>query len=308
MSGSTLSRVDGAAALPLEATGWRATLTDYYELTKPRIIVLLLITTLAAMIMAARGLPNPLTVVLTLIGGALAAASAGAFNCVYDADIDRKMKRTMSRPVARGAISPDHALAFAMVLGAVSFLLLNYLVNPLAAWLSLAGNAYYVFVYTMWLKRSTPQNIVIGGLAGSIPPLVGWAAVSGTIGWPALALFVLIFLWTPPHFWALALMTNIDYDKAGIPMLPNVYGVERTKRDILIYTIVLFAFGIALVPLHVFGWIFLVAAIALGGRFLYDAIRLLGDDTKNAARRMFKFSLVYLALMCTAMVVDRILG
>jgi protoheme IX farnesyltransferase len=307
MSGSTLSRVDGAA-LPLQATGWRATLTDYYELTKPRIIVLLLITTLASMIMAARGLPNPLTVVLTLVGGALAAASAGTFNCVYDADIDRKMKRTMSRPVARGAIAPDHALAFAMVLGAVSFLMLNYLVNPLAAWLSLAGNAYYVFVYTMWLKRSTPQNIVIGGLAGSIPPLVGWAAVTGTLGWPALALFVLIFLWTPPHFWALALMTNIDYDKAGIPMLPNVHGVERTKRDMLIYTIALFVFGVALVPLHVFGWIFLVAAIALGGRFLYDAIRLMRDDTKTYARRMFKFSLVYLALMCTAMVLDRIVG
>jgi protoheme IX farnesyltransferase len=302
---STLSRVEGTA-LPLAAPGWRATLNDYYELTKPRIIVLLLITTVAAMVMAARGVPPLMTAVWTLVGGAFAAASAGAFNCVYDADIDRKMRRTMSRPVARGAMSPNAALAFAIILGATSFLLLNYLVNPVAAWLSLAGNAYYVFVYTMWLKRTTAQNIVIGGLAGSIPPLVGWAAVTGSIGAPAVALFVLVFLWTPPHFWALALMTNIDYDKAGIPMMPNVHGVERTKREILIYTIVLFAFSVALVPLHVMGPIFLIAAIALNARFLYDAIKLLRDDTKRYARSMFKYSLVYLAAMCLFMVVDRI--
>jgi protoheme IX farnesyltransferase len=304
---STLSRVDGTA-LPLAAPGWRATLTDYYELTKPRIIILLLITTVAAMVMAARGIPPLATMAWTLIGGAFAAASAGAFNCVYDADIDRKMRRTLSRPVPRGAISPNAALTFAMVLGAVSFLMLNYLVNPVAAWLSLAGNAYYVFVYTMWLKRSTAQNIVIGGLAGSIPPLVGWAAVTGSVGAPALALFALVFLWTPPHFWALALMTNIDYDKAGIPMMPNVHGVARTKREILIYTIVLFAFCVALVPLHVMGPIFLVGAIAFNGRFLYDAIKLLGDDTKRYARSMFKYSLVYLAAMCVLMVVDRIIS
>jgi protoheme IX farnesyltransferase len=302
---STLSRVDGTA-LPLAAPGWRATLNDYYELTKPRIIVLLLITTVAAMLMAARGIPPLMTMVWTLVGGAFAAASAGAFNCVYDADIDRKMRRTMSRPVARGAMSPNAALAFAMVLGAISFLLLNFLVNPVAAWLSLAGNAYYVFVYTMWLKRSTAQNIVIGGLAGSIPPLVGWAAVTGSIGAPAVALFVLVFLWTPPHFWALALMTNIDYDKAGIPMMPNVHGVERTKREMLLYTIALFVFSIALVPLHVMGPIFLVASLLLNARFLYDAIKLLRDDTKRYARRMFKYSLLYLAAMCLFMVVDRI--
>jgi protoheme IX farnesyltransferase len=212
----------------------------------------------------------------------------------------------MSRPVARGAMSPNTALIFGMTLGAVSFLVLNYLVNPVAAWLSLAGNAYYVFVYTMWLKRSTAQNIVIGGLAGSIPPLVGWAAVTGSIGAPAVALFILVFLWTPPHFWALALMTNIDYDKAGIPMMPNVHGVERTKREILIYTIALFAFSLALVPLHVMGPIFLVAALLLNARFLYDAIKLLRDDTKRYARRMFKYSLLYLAAMCLFMVVDRI--
>jgi heme o synthase len=302
---STISRVEGAAK-PIAHTGWRATFDDYVELTKPRIIVLLLITTIATMIMASRGIPPLALTFWTLLGGALAAASAGAFNCVYDSDIDTKMKRTMGRPVPRGAITPNRALAFAMVLGATSFLLLNYLVNPLAAWLSLGGNAYYVFVYTMWLKRTTPQNIVIGGFAGSIPPLVGWAACTGTLGWPAIALAVLIFLWTPPHFWALSLMTELDYDKAGIPMMPNVHGVARTKREMLIYTIILFVFCIALVPLHVFGPIFLAAAVIVGGWFLYDAINVLRNDSQLLARGMFKFSLVYLALMCLAAVIDRV--
>jgi protoheme IX farnesyltransferase len=302
---STLSRVEGAQS-GLARTGWRATFDDYLELTKPRIIVLLLITTLAAMIMAARGIPPLALTFWTLLGGALAAASAGAFNCVYDTDIDAKMRRTMERPLPRGAISPNRALAFAMVLGAGSFLLLNYLVNPLAAWLSLGGNAYYVFVYTMWLKRSTSQNIVIGGFAGSIPPLVGWAAVTGTIGSPAVALAVLIFLWTPPHFWALALMTETDYHKAGIPMMPNVHGVARTKREMLVYTVILFAFCIALVPLHVMGPIFLAAALIVGGWFLYDAVRVLRSDSQLLARGMFKFSLMYLALMCLAAVIDRV--
>lgn len=302
---STLSRVEGAAA-PITHRGWRAVVDDYYELVKPRIIMLLLITTVAAMVMAARGIPPLALTFWTLLGGALAAASAGAFNCVYDADIDAKMKRTMSRPVPRGTIAPNRALAFAMVLGVVSFLILNYFVNPLAAWLSLGGNAYYVFVYTMWLKRSTSQNIVIGGAAGSIPPLVGWAAVTGTLGWPAIALAVLIFLWTPPHFWALALMTETDYEKAGIPMLPNVHGVARTKRDMLIYTIVLFVFCIALIPLHVMGPIFLAAALIVGGWFLYDAINVLRTDSRLVARGMFKLSLMYLALMCLAAVIDRV--
>jgi protoheme IX farnesyltransferase len=303
---STLSRVD-AAPLPFTALGWRVTLGDYLDLTKPRIIVLLLITTLAAMIMAARGLPPLAVTAWALIGGALAAASAGAFNCVYDADIDGKMKRTMRRPLPRGAIAPKRALAFAIVLGAGSFLLLYFLVNPLAAWLSLGGNAYYVFVYTMCLKRRTPLNIVIGGAAGSIPPLVGWAAVTGTIGAPALALAVMIFLWTPPHFWALALMTETDYEKAGIPMLPNVHGATRTKREMLAYTIALFVFCLALVPSHVMGPIFLAAALLVGGWFLYDAIRVLCSDSPLLARGMFKFSLVYLALMCLAAVIDRVI-
>jgi len=302
---STLSRVDGTAPPPVR-TGWRATVDDYVALTKPRIIVLLLITTLAAMVMAARGLPPLALTCWTLVGGAFAAGSAGAFNCVYDSDIDRLMKRTMGRPLPRGAISPERALLFALILGVGSFLLLRDLVNPLAAWLSLGGNAYYVLVYTMLLKRRTPQNIVIGGLAGSVPPLVGWAAVTGGIGAPAIALAILIFLWTPPHSWALALMTETDYDKAGIPMLPNVHGELRTKREILAYTSLLFAFCIALVPLHVMGPIFLAAALVVGGWFLYQAILVLRSDSPLLARAMFRFSLLYLALMCLAAVVDRV--
>jgi protoheme IX farnesyltransferase len=302
---STLSRVDGTA-LPQTRTGWRETIDVYVELTKPRIIQLLLITTAAAMVMAARGVPPLALTFWTLLGGALSAASAGVFNCVYDTDIDGLMRRTSSRPLPRGAITPNRALAFAMMLGIGAFLILNYLVNPLAAWLSLAGNAYYVFVYTMWLKRSTTQNIVIGGAAGSIPPLVGWAAVTGTIGAPAVALAVLIFLWTPPHFWALALMTETDYGKAGVPMLPNVHGVARTQREIFIYAVVLFAFCVALTPLHVMGPLWLVAALTVGGKFLYDAFRVLLSGERPYARALFKFSLLYLALMCLAAVVDRV--
>lgn len=298
---STLARVDGVARPPRKGI-----LSDYYELTKPRIIYLLLVTTFAAMMMAQRGLPPLALCFWTLFGGAMAAASAGAFNCVYDRDIDRLMNRTMNRPVAAGRISARSALIFATVLGVLSFAILYRFANPLAAWLSLAGNAYYVLVYTMWLKRSTPLNIVIGGAAGAVPPLVGWAAVTGHMGAPALGLFALIFLWTPPHFWALALMTNVDYDKANIPMFPNVYGEGRTKREIVIYSIVLVVMSLALYPLHILGALYFVAAAVLGGVFLLDAWRLIGDATKLHARALFKYSLVYLALMCVAMVADRI--
>jgi protoheme IX farnesyltransferase len=304
---STLSRVDGAAQ-PARAAGWRGVVGDYYELTKPRIIFLLLVTTFAAMMMAARGLPPLWLTLVTLVGGALASASAGAFNCVWDRDIDRLMKRTMGRPVAAERISIVQALVFAVVTGAIAFALLYDFANPLAAWLSLAGNAFYVFIYTMWLKRRTSMNIVIGGAAGAIPPLVGWAAVTGHVAWPAVALFGLVFLWTPPHFWALALMTNIDYDKANIPMLPNVRGVEHTKVEIFAYTLVMVGASLALWPLHVLGPCYTGAAFVLGVPFVYYAWRLQGDPTKRYARSIFKYSLVYLALMCVAMVADRIIS
>jgi protoheme IX farnesyltransferase len=303
---STLSRVDGIAA-PLALTGPRAVFNDYFELTKPRIIYLLLITTFAAMMMAQRGIPPAWLTLCTLVGGALASASAGAFNCVWDRDIDRLMRRTQSRPVAAGRIGVRGALTFGVVAGCVSFALFWAFVNPLAAWLALGGNAFYVLVYTMWLKRRTPLNIVIGGAAGALPPLVGWAAVTGTLGWPAVGLFLLIFLWTPPHFWALALMTNIDYDKANIPMLPNVAGVARTKHEIFVYSLVLVAMSLALYPLHVMGPCYFGAAAILGGVFLYDAWKLIDDPNKRRSRALFKYSLLYLALMCVAMVADRII-
>jgi len=300
---SALSRVDGALS---DATR-PSVLKDYYELTKPRIIVLLLITTLAAMVMAARGVPPLGLTLCTLVGGALAAASAGAFNCVIDRDIDRIMKRTMSRPIPQGRVTPLAATVFASTLGIGSFALLYAYVNPLAAWLSLAGNLFYVVVYTLWLKRTTTLNIVIGGAAGAVPPLVGWAAVTHQIGAPAIALFALVFLWTPPHFWALALMTETDYHKASIPMLPNVRGVARTKIEILVYSIILVAASLALTPLHIMGpWYFISAAI-LGAIFIIDAGKLLYGETKPLARILFSYSLLYLALMCLAMVLDRIL-
>ncbi len=303
---STLARLDGKA--PTVHAGLRGTLVDYYELTKPRIMYLLLVTTFAAMVMAARGLPPLGLALLTLLGGALAAGSAGAFNCVIDRDIDRLMTRTLDRPIAAGRISPIAGAIFAAVLGIVSFVVLFRFVNPLAAWLSLGGNAYYVLIYTLWLKRTTTLNIVIGGAAGAVPPLVGWAAIAHTVGAPAIGLFALIFLWTPPHFWALALMANTDYHKANVPMLPNVRGAARTKKEIFIYTLVLVAMSLALTPLHVMGlWYFVPAAI-LGGVFVYDAWRMLDGPTKPLARITFKYSLLYLALMCAAMVADRIIG
>ncbi|MBV9440382.1 MAG: protoheme IX farnesyltransferase [Candidatus Eremiobacteraeota bacterium] len=301
---STLSRVDGGP-LP-RSRGPRAVLEDYLELTKPRIIVLLLITTLAAMVMAARGIPNLALVFWTLLGGALSAGSAGALNCVWDRDIDRLMTRTRHRPVARGAIAPRDALIFAALAQSVGFALLYTLVNPLAAWLSLGGNVYYVVIYTMWLKRSTPLNIVIGGAAGAVPPLVGWAAVTHQLGSPAFALFAVIFLWTPPHFWALALMTNTDYDRAGIPMLPNVKGIPRTKREIVVYSLILVGVSLAFFPLHVLGPCYGGCALILGSVFLWDAWKVNGDPTKRRARVLFKYSLLYLALMCAAMVLDRV--
>jgi protoheme IX farnesyltransferase len=289
-------------------TGAIGSIRDYYELSKPRIIVLLLITTAAAMVMAARGVPPLHIAAWTLLAGALAAASAGALNCVYDADIDALMDRTRHRPIPAGRISSRRALIYAILCGTISFAIFYWLVNPLAAWLSLAGNAYYVAVYTMWLKRLTPLNIVIGGAAGAVPPLVGWAAVTHAIGGPALGLFALIFLWTPPHFWSLSLVVETEYAKAKIPMLPNVSGEERTKREIVYYAILLVAASLALYPLHVMGALYLAGAAVLGGIFLLDAVRTWRDSSTASARVLFRFSLLYLALMCAVMVVDRIIA
>jgi protoheme IX farnesyltransferase len=303
-----MSDVRAALGLSRPVNAVKATLADYYELSKPRIVYLLLITTVAAMIMASRGIPPLPLLFWTVLGGGLAAASAGAFNCVYDGDIDRLMRRTAMRPVPLGRISPRDGILYAAAIGAISLVILYVFVNPLAAWIALAGNVYYVLIYTIWLKRITPLNIVIGGAAGAVPPLVGWAAVTHQIGGPALGLFALIFLWTPPHFWALALMTENDYAKANVPMLPNVSGPERTKREIVYYSILLVAASLALYPLHVMGLLYFVAAAVLGGIFLFDAFQTWRVGTNVAARRLFKYSLLYLALMCLTMVIDRIVA
>jgi heme o synthase len=280
---------------------------DYYELGKPRIMYLLLITTIAAMIMAQRGMPSLSVLAWTILGGALAAMSAGTLNCVYDMDIDRLMRRTSARPLPAGRISVFAATTHACLIGAISFAIFYLRVNHLAAWLSLAGNVYYVVIYTMLLKRRTPQNIVIGGAAGAIPPLVGWAAITHGVGGAALGLFGIIFLWTPPHFWSLALMTETDYHKANIPMLPNVYGNDRTTLEILIYTVVLAAFSLMLYyPLHIMGPAYFWGAALLGTIFIRKAMAVRRDTGNLPARKLFLFSLLYLALMCVLMVIDRV--
>jgi protoheme IX farnesyltransferase len=281
---------------------------DYVMLMKPRIILLLLVTTLAAMLIAAREVspPQPLwyLALVTLLGGTLSSGGAGALNQYLDRDIDQLMQRTRRRPVPSGRIAPMHALIFGMVLSVAAVVLLWFAVNPLSALLACAGNLFYVIVYTGWLKRATPQNIVIGGAAGAVPPLVGWAAVTGSLSWAAILLFGIVFCWTPPHFWALSLYSREDYRRAGVPMLPVVVGPERTSRAILFYTCMLVACTLLLYLTHAMGHIYLVAAVLLGGWFVWLAVRLLGN--RRLARPMFLYSLAYLALLYAAMVLDRL--
>jgi heme o synthase len=279
---------------------------DYLTLTKPRIMSLLLVTGAAGMFVGAQGAPSSSLFVLTMTGLALACGGASALNHVLDRDIDALMgSRTRARPVAAGRISPAQALEFGIVLSALSFSLLASTVNVLTAGLALVGNLFYVVVYTRWLKRSTPQNIVIGGAAGAVPPLVGFAAVTGSLALPALWLFLIVFLWTPPHFWALALMIKNAYAAAGIPMLPVVRGDRETARQIVLYTLGLVAFtvvvGIWLGPLYT------VAAVALGAVFVALALLLRRDLTRARAQVLFHYSLVYLALLFVAAAVDPVL-
>jgi heme o synthase len=283
----------------------RKTIVDYYGLTKPGVMSLLLFTTFTAMMMAAGGMPSWRLALLTLVGGALASASSASINMYFDRDIDALMKRTKLRPIPSGRVSPRAALAFGIVLGIIAFAELASTVNVLAAALSAAGILYYVFIYTVWLKRSTPQNIVIGGAAGSIPPLVGWAAVTGHVGLTALLLFAIIFVWTPPHFWALALLKTEEYKRVGIPMLPAVYGEAATKRQILIYTVVLAALTLVLVPLHLMGVVYLGSAILLDAAFFAFAVWVARAGTPKSEALMYRFSMLYLALLFVAMAVDR---
>jgi heme o synthase len=285
----------------------RETMVTYFRLTKPRIILLLLVTTVPAMVLAARGLPSPWLVLTTLAGGTLAAGSANAINCYLDRDIDEVMRRTRRRPLPAHQVSPERALRFGYVLGAVSFLFLSVAVNVLAASLALSAIAFYVFVYTLWLKRTTTQNIVIGGAAGAVPALVGWAAVTGSVGLPAWVLFAIVFVWTPPHFWALALRYRADYAAAGIPMLPVVRGAEETRRQILQYSLALFATTLVLYPVGHMGPVYLSTAVVLGGLFVYRALRLWRERTPALAMRLFTFSIVYLALLFVAVAADAVL-
>ena len=242
----------------------RDTVTAYVRLTKPRIVVLLLITTVPAMILAAEGMPSPWLILATLVGGALAAGSANAINMYLDRDIDEIMRRTRQRPLPAHAVTPEHALRFGFVLGAIAFFFLAVAVNVLAAVLALSAIAFYVFVYTMWLKRTTTQNIVIGGAAGAVPALVGWAAVTGTLAAPAVVLFAIVFVWTPPHFWALAMRFSGDYAAAGVPMLPVVRGEDETRRQIFLYSLVLFATTLVLVPIGHMGPVYPAPPCVLG--------------------------------------------
>ena len=301
---ATTSRPGDASTEPepgpeKSATGERPSLRDsvtaYYRLTKPRIVLLLLITTVPAMLLAAEGLPSPWLILATLAGGALAAGSANAINMYLDRDIDAIMRRTRQRPLPAHAIAPEHALRFGFVLGAFAFYFLAVAVNVLAAVLALSAIAFYVFVYTMWLKRTTAQNIVIGGAAGAVPALVGWAAVTGGLAWPAIVLFAIVFVWTPPHFWALAMRFSGDYAAAGVPMLPVVRGEDETRRQILLYSLVLFATTLVLVPVGHMGPIYTGAAVLLGGSFVYRSLLVWRSADDARTRRLFSFSILYLA-------------
>lgn len=279
---------------------------SYYQLTKPRIIPLLLITTAGSMWIAGAGKVNPLLLLVTLTGGTLAAASAQTINCIYDRDIDYDMERTRHRPLPSGKIQPRDALIFAIALGILSFSLLTVFANLLAAMLAMSGIGFYVLVYTHWLKRTSTQNIVIGGAAGAIPALVGWAAVTGTLSWVAWLLFAIVFVWTPPHFWALALMIRDDYAKVGIPMLPVVAGNEATVRQIWFYTLILIPTTLLLVyPFHATGVVYGAIALALGILFILKAWRLLHNpDDRAIAKDLFLYSISYMMLLCLSMVID----
>jgi heme o synthase len=280
---------------------------DYVALTKPRIIVLLLITTLAAMLVADPGGPPLATVLWTMLGGYLAAGGAGAINHYLDREVDARMARTRRRPLVSGRIEPWHGLAFGIALGIAAVAQLSLTVNGLAAALAAAGLLGYVFVYTLWLKPRTPQNIVLGGAAGAVPPLVGWAAATGGLSLDALWLFAIVFVWTPPHFWALSLLIKDDYARTGVPMLPVVRGEQATRRQILAYSLLLVALTALPAASGLFGVPYLVAALALGAGFIALAALLVRRPSRAAARRLYLSSLLYLALLFVSMAADRML-
>jgi protoheme IX farnesyltransferase len=308
---AALSRGAAAASLTpvMQFPDFRAalaTMNEYVALTKPGILTLLLATTLGGMLAGAAGFPPVWAIVATLVGGALAAGGANVLNCYIDRDIDALMSRTKQRGTVTGKISPHAALIFGLTLSVSAILLLGFAVNWLAAGLALLGNVYYVLVYTKWLKRRTPQNIVIGGAAGAMPPMVGWAAATGSISVAAVLMFAIIYYWTPPHFWALALLKQGEYGRASVPMLPNVRGEEETRWQVLLYTLMLAAVALMLVPFGM-GWIYLIGAVIFNGIFIWYAVKLYRSPSKALARRTFFYSLWYLAFIFAAMVADRMI-
>ncbi|NTU81535.1 MAG: protoheme IX farnesyltransferase [Chloroflexales bacterium] len=280
-------------------------LSDYISLTKPKVISLLLVTTAAAMYITEAGAPSLWLVLWTMVGGYLAAGGAGAINCAFDADIDINMGRTSRRPVPSGRISSRDAMIFGLALSALSVVVMLAFTTPLAAFFSTLGIVYYAWAYTQWLKRSTWQNIVIGGGAGAIPPLVGWTAVTGQLSIAAVLLFAIVFYWTPPHFWALALVKQKDYARAGVPMLPVVAGEAETRWQILVYSAMLVALSLLLTPLGAMGWVYLACAVAMGAIFMRYAWDVWRKGDQASIWGLYKYSLLYLALLFVAMVVDR---
>ena len=300
MEASRIATTTAPAAL---ATGGvRQLVADYVTLTKPKVQSLLLLTTVTTMYVA--GDPSVALVFWTVLGGSLAAGGAGAVNHWYDRDIDAQMARTATRPVPAGRISPRAALAFGIALALLSFVQLSATVNLLSAVLALGGFLGYVFVYTVWLKRTTPQNIVIGGAAGAVPPLVAWSAVTGRVELTALYLFAIVFYWTPPHFWALSLLMKDEYARVGVPMMPVVRGEDETRQLIVLYTVLLVALSLMPVVFGYFGLVYGAAAAALGGVFVSLSLRLWREAARSAALRTYLFSLAYLALLFCAMVLD----
>jgi protoheme IX farnesyltransferase len=294
---------------------YRRTAADYLALTKPRIIELLLVTTFPTMFLAERGLPSPGLILATLVGGTLSAACANVLNCYLDRDIDKVMHRTENRPLVTGVISPQAALRFGAVLGLASTLWLGLLVNWLSAELSLAAIVLYVGFYTMLLKRRTSQNIVWGGVAGCMPVLIGWSAVTNSLAWPALVLFLIVFFWTPPHYWPLSMRFKDEYEAAGVPMLPVVAKDAVVARQVVIYSVHTVLTSLALIPVASMGWIYLVVALPSGGLFLLEAYRLLmrasaPENTTTASlkpMRLFHYSISYLTLVFVAVAVDSLL-
>ena len=298
--------------LVLTAAPARTRVRAFIALTKPRIIELLLVTTVPTMIVANRGLPSVWLMVNTVIGGTLAAGGANAFNMYIDRDIDAIMKRTKGRPLVTGEVEPNEALVFAAVIEALAFIWLATFVNLLSAVLAVGACAFYVFIYTLWLKRTSTQNIVIGGAAGAAPVLIGWSSVTNTVGWAALILFGVIFFWTPPHFWALAIKYEDDYSAADVPMMPVVEGHRSTATQMVIYSVIVWALTLAFWVVADMGWIYLLTAMALGAAFTGGAVRLVSITDRAAQQaqslRYFTFSITHLTVLFAALAIDQLVG